>query len=327
MDISQVGTRPFKVGILPIDGFALMSYGCCVEPLRAANLLARRTLFDIVHLGFDPVVQSSGAATVEPCIHPSQKPNLDMLLVIAGGDPLRFENAAFFHWLRQAARSSLTLGGVSGGPVILAKAGVMDGYRMTVHWEHAAELAEMHPELTVEKRLYVFDRDRVTCGGGTAPLDLMHDLIAQQHGGAFARTVSDWFLHTEVRAAAAPQRSGLIERLGNHPGHVLDAIATMENHVGDRLSLAQLALTSGVTRRHLNRLFRSSFGVSTMAYYRGLRLDLADKLLSTSTMSIANIAAATGFATAGHFSSAYRSARGRAPRDVRAGGTERSQAS
>ncbi|MEM9127807.1 MAG: AraC family transcriptional regulator, partial [Pseudomonadota bacterium] len=187
MDIRRTSKGPFKVGILPIDGFALMSYSCCVEPLRAANLLAQRTLFDIVHLGLDPVVQSSGTAVVEPCIHPRLKPELDMLLLIAGGDPLRFVDDALFQWLRQVARSSLTLGGVSGGPVILAKAGVMNGYRMTVHWEHAAGLTEMHPELTVEKRLYVFDRDRVTCGGGTAPLDLMHDLIGQQHGGAFAR--------------------------------------------------------------------------------------------------------------------------------------------
>src|SRR3546814_19229602 len=76
----------------------------------------------------------------------------------------------------------------------------MEGRRLTGHWEYAADLAERHPHLSLTRALYVIDRDRITCGGGTAAMDLMHLLITRDHGAPFARAVSDWFLPTQVRS-------------------------------------------------------------------------------------------------------------------------------
>jgi len=303
---------PFRIGVFPAPGFALMSYACTVEPPRAANLLAKRRLYDVVHFG-ERTAQSSGIAGV-PSDHPvGHIPPLDLLLVIAGGDPAAFRDEATFRWLKRLDRAGVQIGGVSGGPVILAEAGLMDGRRMTVHWEHGPALAERHPDLLIERRLYVIDRDRVTCGGGTAPLDLMHALITSHHGAAFARRVSDWFLHTDVRASAAPQRAGLVERLGTRSPRVLDAVAAMEDHIADPLSLTQLALIAGVTERQLNRLFRAELGASAMSYYRRIRLEVAQALLTGSAVPIGEIASATGFASAPHFSQAYVRAFGRPP--------------
>ena len=299
-------SNPFRVGILPIPGFALMSYACIVEPLRAANLLSRKPLYKVIHYGSDASVASSGAASVEGCSNVGADDGLDLLLVVAGGDPFAFEDAETFGWLRRLDSEGVHIGGVSGGSVILAKAGLMEGRRMTVHWEHAEALAERFPETLIERRLFVMDRDRVTCGGGTAPLDLMHALISSQWGSVFARLVSDWFLHTEIRAAAAPQRGGLSERLGGHSPHLVEAVSAMENHIADPLSLTQLALVVGVTSRHLNRLFTESLGQSAMAYYRDVRLDVARRLIKDTAMSVAEVAETTGFATPGHFSNAYK---------------------
>ena len=307
MDLSgSTGRRPYRVGILPIPGFALMSYACTVEPLRAANLLSRRPLYEICHFSDDPQVASSGAARVERNHAPGEHDNLDLLLVVAGGDPFAYEDAAVFDWLRRLVGKGVRIGGVSGGSVVLAAAGLMAGRRMTVHWEHAAALAERFPEVLIERRLYVMDRDRVTCGGGTGgPLDLMHALISGHCGSVFARLVSDWFLHTDIRAAAAPQRGGVAERIGSHSPHLVEAVAAMENHIADPLSLTQLALVAGITPRHLNRLFTEGFGQSAMAYYRIMRLEVAKRLLKDTPMSVAEIAETTGFATAGHFSNTY----------------------
>lgn len=307
MDIALSHQAPYRVGIFPTPGFALMSYASTVEPLRAANLLSRRRLYEIHHFGATERVASSGAAELEPAGSVGDLPALDLLLVVAGGDPFAFKNAATFAWLRALDRRGVGIGGVSGGAVLLARAGLLNGRRMTVHWEHAAALSRAYPDLWIERRLYVIDRDRVTCGGGTAPLDLMHALIRRHHGRAFARLVSDWFLHTEVRAPGAPQRGGLTERLGNHSQHVIEAVEVMENHVADPLNLTQIALVAGVTPRHLNRLFAQSFGCGAMAYYRDLRLDVAKRLVTASPMPVADIAEATGFANAGHFSNAYKS--------------------
>ncbi len=308
---------PFRVGILPVPGFALMSYACTVEPLRAANLLSDSELYEIVHFSSDGRVPSSGAAVIERTRCPGDAVDLDLLLVVAGGDPFAFEDADILEWLRLLDSQGVRIGGVSGGSVILAAAGLMEGRRMTVHWEHAAALSEIYPDCLIERRLYVMDRDRVTCGGGTAPLDLMHALISSQWGGGFARLVSDWFLHTDIRAPADPQRGTLAERLGSNSPHLVEAVSAMEDHIADPLSLSQLAMVAGVTPRHLNRLFAERLGRSTMAYYRAMRLDVAQRLIKDTPMSIAEISEATGFATSSHFSGAYRRNFGASPRTGR----------
>ena len=305
MSKKDVIERPFRVGIVPIPGFAVMSYACVADPLRAANLLSGKPLYDIVHFAHDPVAPSSGAASISDCIAIGTDVPLDLLLVIAGGDPFAVQDKALFGWLGRMARKGVRVGGVSGGPVILASAGLLEGRRMTVHWEHAVELAGRFPDLMIEKRLYIMDRDRVTCGGGTAPLDFIHALVSDHHGGDFARLVSDWFLHTEIRAATTPQRSGVLPGETLRSPHLQPVVAAMQDHIGDPLSLSQLALMAGVSTRQLNRVFVETLGVSAMAYYRRMRLEIAKRLMRGSSMAIAAVAEATGFASAAHFSSAY----------------------
>ncbi|MEO0371775.1 MAG: AraC family transcriptional regulator, partial [Pseudomonadota bacterium] len=214
-----------RIGILPIDGFAAMSFAALTEPMRAANLLAQRTLYDtVVYSVTGHPVQSSGAALVMPQARVGEDERLDYLFLVAGGDPARFNDAGVTAWLTRLSRAGVPLGGVSGGPVILARAGLMQKRRMTVHWEHAAALAEVSPHLVIERSLYVIDRDRVTCAGGSAPMDLMHALISQHHGAAFARQVSDWFMHTDIRPSGGPQRAGLLDRVGTKNPAILDAV-------------------------------------------------------------------------------------------------------
>ncbi|NKW71439.1 GlxA family transcriptional regulator [Rhodobacteraceae bacterium R_SAG10] len=306
MDYSNIPDKVRTVGILPIGGFALMSYASTVEPLRAANLLSRRRLYDIVNIGIDGApVQSSGAAYVKAQAAVGDALTLDYLFVVAGGDPASFSDRRVLNWIAHIARTGALLGGVSGGPVILARAGLMEGRRMTVHWEHAEALAEISPSLAIERALYVIDRDRVTCAGGTAPMDLMNALISQHHGVQFARLVSDWFLHTKIRPSGDPQRSGLVERIGSSNAAILNAVAAMETHVADPLTLGHLARISGVSMRQLNRLFTQKLRQPTMKYYRELRLDKAQSLLRNSPLSLTEIALACGFANSSHFSQVY----------------------
>ncbi len=308
----------FRVGFLLVDGFALMSYSSAVEPLRAANLLAGKTLYDIRHL---PVTGgravSSSGAVINATEHVGEQVDYDLLLVVAGGDPGRFNNQNTFQWLRQLARRDVWLGGVSGGPVILALAGIMENRRMTLHWEHIDALQEVSPLLLVEQALFVIDRDRMTCAGGTAALDMMHAMIQSQHGSAFATEVSDWFLHTTIRPSSGPQRSGLAERYGTQNRSVLTAIDAMDAHVADPLTLEQLAKLTGLGSRQLNRLFKEKLGVSTIAFYRQYRANKARNLLQQSTLSVTEVALATGFANASHLARCYREYYGEVPTMVR----------
>ena len=184
---------------------------------------------------------------------------------------------------------------------------------MTVHWEHAAALSENTPTLLLERSLYIMDRDRITCAGGVAPLDMMHALQSEIHGPEFARKVSDWFIHTDVRPSGNPQRSGMIERYGTHHPAIIQTLEIMENHIADPLSLKQLALLSSISPRQLNRIFIEKIGQSTMSVYRNLRLEKADNLVRQTVLSLTEIALATGFSSSAHFSKAFQEKYGSPP--------------
>jgi len=311
-------TRPETVGFLLIPGFALMSYASAVEPLRAANLFAGRELYRWVHVAHAaPVVEASCGAAVPCAAKVGDQLDLDLLLVCAGGNPATFSHAGTFAWLRRLAQKGVALGGVSGGPFILARAGVMAGHTMTIHWEHAPALAESFPDLLLTRSLYIIDRNRLTCAGGVAPLDMMHALIAERHGSALATQVSDWFLHTEIRPAGGPQRSSLIERYGVHRRELVAALELMETNMSEPLDRAAVARRVGLSVRQLDRLFASEMGASFLEHYRRIRLERARELLRHSTLSVTEIGLATGFASASHFARSYRKSFGATPGSAR----------
>jgi len=306
MDINDQGSEPFRVGFVLLDGFALMSYASAMEPLRAANLLAGRILYDIRHL---PVIgarsRSSSGALIGANAFFGEQVDFDLILVVAGGELAGTDNPRLAAWLRLLAGRGVLIGGVSGGPLVLARAGIMHGRRMTVHWEHAQALTAVSSQLVVERSLYVMDRDRLTCAGGTAPLDMMHALITEHHGHAFARKISDWFLHTDIRPAEGPQRSGIAEQYHVNDEAVIKAIEAMENHIADPLGLSQIADLVGLSSRQVNRLFNHHLGVSTVSFYRRMRLRKAADLLKGTGFTIQEIASATGFANGAHLSQRF----------------------
>ena len=318
MENSRAIIKTYRIGVFPVTGFALMAYASTVEPFRAANVLSRRQLYEVINIGStkEPI-QSSGAASVLPQTTVDHMINVDYLFIVAGGNPFQFQDTKIFAWLGRMSRFGSILGGVSAGPAILALAGLMKGRRMTVHWEHAEALSEILPQLMIERTLYVTDRDRLTCAGGTAALDLMLDLITNHHGVQFANLVSDWFLHTEIRPAVGPQRSGIAVRVGSSNAAIISAVKLMENHIADPCSLSELAETAGISERQVNRLFKKKLGRSTMAYYRDMRLDNARNLLTNSPLPITEIALATGFANSSHFSRLFSQHFGRSPSSFR----------
>lgn len=296
-----------RIGLLLIDGLSIMSYSATAEPFRTANQLAGRELYKVINIpAYGSRATSSGGVQIKANAQIGEASNFDLLLVVAGGDCGHFNDKRIFMWLRHLARQGVTLGGVSGGPMILAAADVMQGRRMTVHWEYASLLKELHPKLVIENTLYVIDQDRYTCAGGTAPLDMIHSLIAHHQGRDFARKVSDWLMHTKVRSHEEPQRSGLAERYHTKNPIVIHTIREMRSHLTDPLDLRQLAQINQVSPRQLNRLFRENMGLSTMAFYRDLRLEKARQFLEKSPLTVTEVALATGFSSSANFSKAFR---------------------
>src|SRR4026208_1720117 len=206
---------PQTVGFLLVPGFALMSYAAAIEPLRAANLLSGKELYRWWHAapGGRPVTASNGVAIIPDCGTSSDR-DADMVFVCAGGNPAIFDDKAAFAWLRRLARKGVTIGGISGGPYVLAKAGLLDERRATLHWEHMPAVREAFPDITVVPSLVDVDANRIPCPGGIPALDLMVALIERAHGRQLAASVGDWFLHTHIREGFGPQRMDSRYRLG-----------------------------------------------------------------------------------------------------------------
>lgn len=312
--------RPRQIGFLLTDGFALMSATSAMEPLRAANMLEGADCYTLRFLSArGGWLRSSVGGAFETEAIADAAPGFDILFVVAGGDPMAFDDARVLGWLRRQGRAGVPLGGISGGGVLLARAGLMRARRFTVHWDHVDALRAALPEALIERRLFVIDRDRYTCAGGMAALDMMHALISRDHGAGLAQRVSDWFIHTGIRAAEAPQSSDLAQHYGlRHPA-LAAAVALMDSHLADPLALEDLAHLSGIGARQLERLAQDQLGQSVMAFYRRLRLNKAETLLRRSGLPLAEVAQATGFASYGNFSRRFTEQTGVSPRACRAG--------
>ena len=307
-----------NVGFILLDGFALMSYASASEPLRAANLIAGKPLYSTASFTVDGAPgRSSSGALVPASALPRHAGMLNMVFVCAGGDPRAGLDPAVLACLRVLAREGVRIGGISGGPYVLAAAGLLSGRHFTIHWEHAPALKEAFPDLEPEPARFIIDGNRITCGGGIAPLDMMHALIADRMGADFARRVSDWYLHTEVGASVAPQRASLAERYRLHHPTLLSVLEKMQTTLEAPLSRVAMARFAGITPRHLDRLFATHAGTTYATEYRRLRLDHAHRLLQQSGLSISEIALSTGFSSPGHFSRQYAEAFNMTPREAR----------
>ncbi|MFM8301325.1 MAG: GlxA family transcriptional regulator [Actinomycetota bacterium] len=296
-----------------------MSYASAVEPLRAANQIAGRTLYRWWHAAPDdsPAIASNGAAVLPDYEFGRDANDLDLMLVCAGGNPAEFSHNRTFAWLRRLARQSVILGGISGGPFVLARAGLLEGRRVTLHWEHIPAFEETFPHIVVTRSLFELDGQRITCSGGIAALDMMVALIAQDHGHELAAAVSDWFLHTHVREGARPQRMELRFRLGIGDEKLLAALKAMEANLESPVPRSELAALADLSMRQLERAFRAQLGRGIHEHYLSLRLARAQQLLRESSLPILDVALATGFGSASQFSRAYRQAFGAPPSSMR----------
>jgi transcriptional regulator GlxA family with amidase domain len=310
-----------SVGFLLVPRFALMSYAAAVEPLRAANLISGEPLYRWWHAapGGKPVMASNGLAII-PDVGVGTDREVDMLFVCAGGNPATFNDRHVFAWLRKLARRGATIGGISGGPYILARAGLLDGRRVTLHWEHQPAFSEDFPDIAVTPSLFEIDGNRITCSGGISALDMMVALIERDHGRQLAAAVGDWFLHTHIREGFGPQRMDLRYRLGVADEKLLAVLRAMEISIETPQSRAALARQAGISLRQLERLFHRHIGHGVHFHYRWLRLERARQLLRETTLPVLDVALATGFASASQFARAYSRAFGEPPSRTRLNG-------
>jgi AraC family transcriptional regulator, glycine betaine-responsive activator len=291
-----------------LNNFTMLCFACAVESLRIANRMAGKTLYtwDLAGEGGQTIACSNG---IETKLHTdlAELSRDDTVLVCGGIDVQAATTKKMLNWLRREARRGVTMGGLCTAGYTLAKAGLLDGKKATIHWENQDSFAEEFEDVTLTKSVFVIDGNRITTAGGTASIDLMLKIIADDHGEDLANAVADQLIYSSIRTDQDTQRLSIPTRIGVRHPKLSRVIQIMETAIEEPISPATLARDVGMSTRQLERLFRRYLNRSPKRYYMELRLQKARNLLMQTDMSVINVALACGFASPSHFSKCYRS--------------------
>ncbi|MDH3480886.1 MAG: GlxA family transcriptional regulator [Gammaproteobacteria bacterium] len=309
---------PFRVAFVLLPKFSSLTLSCLVEPLRIANYCAGRELYRWSYVSTDgaAVPGCSGYSIVTASLSDDFE-SLDAIIVCGGWNAERFESAVLHRWLRSAARQRIVIGAAEMGSYVLARAGLLSGYAATIHWHCRNAFGERFPDIDIREQLFVIDRKRMTCAGGTACLDMMLHDIKERFGATLATEVAEQVVFATPREGRLPQRDALQSEHGAVPKLLRQAIEIMEANVEQTIKIPKIAAMLGLSQRKLERLFNKHFGASAVAYYRRVRLQRARVLLTQTDMSVLDICIACGFASSSYFSKSYAEEFGLRPRDHR----------
>jgi AraC family transcriptional regulator, glycine betaine-responsive activator len=304
-------------GFAPLAGFSMIAFANAVEVLRMAVYLGCGAPYrwSVLSAEGGDVTASNGLRIPSRRLDPDDVP--DIVFVCGGTEVEAATGEDTLAWLRALAARGVALGSLCTGAHALAAAGLLDGYRCTIHWENAAALSTAFPQVAFSDELFVIDRDRYTCSGGVAPLDMMLHIAAARLGGAAVARIAGQFVHELVREPGHRQTVPPAARLADAQPALLEVVQLMEANVAEPLALDDLARLTGASPRQLQRMFGKQLGMPPLRYYLELRLHKARELLRETALPLAHIGAACGFQSVASFSKAYREVFGASP------GTER----
>jgi transcriptional regulator GlxA family with amidase domain len=307
VEVQDPLAKPRRFVFVLLESFTMLCFSAAVESLRIANRMSGRELYSwtLMSETGEPVICSGD---IEYRVNSELIEVLrDDTVMICGG--INIQNVTtkkLLNWLRREARKGPLIAGLCTAGYTLAKAGLLNGKRATIHWENQDSFAEEFEDVELTKSVFVMDGNRITTAGGTSSIDLMLKLVAEHHGEDLANAVADQLIYSSIRTDQDTQRLSIPTRIGvRHPKLSL-VIQKMEQNIEEPISPSLLAKEVGMSTRQLERLFRRYLNRSPKRYYMELRLQKARNLLMQTDMSVINVALACGFASPSHFSKCYR---------------------
>ena len=307
IDVEHNG-KPRRFVFVLMHQFTMLCFASALESLRIANRTAGRELYSwrIVGEGGETALCSNG------CMFQLQDDlaelDRDDTIMLCGGlDVAEATTKKTLNWIRREARRGATIAGLCTAGFTMAKAGLLDGKKATIHWENQDSFIEEFEDVELTKSVFVIDGNRITTAGGTASIDMMLKIIADDHGEELGNAVADQLIYSSIRTDQDTQRLSIPTRIGVRHPKLSRVIQMMEQNIEEPISPAILAKEVGMSTRQLERLFRRYLSRSPKRYYMELRLQKARNLLMQTDMTVINVALACGFASPSHFSKCYRS--------------------
>ena len=300
-------SKPKRYVFVLLEDFTLLSFASALESLRIANRMAGHEAYQwrIIGEGGEEVCCSAGSVfKLDGDLDELSRD--DTMMICSGVNVQQFTTKKLLGWVRREARKGIPVVGLCTAAYTLAKAGLLDDKRATIHWENHDSFSEEFPEVELTKSVFVVDGNRLTTAGGTSSLDLMLKLIAKDLGEDLANAVADQLIYSSIRTDQDTQRLSVPTRIGVRHPKLSQVIQIMESNIEEPISPSFLAKDVGMSTRQLERLFRRYLNRSPKRYYMELRLQKARNLLMQTDMSVINVALACGFASPSHFSKCYR---------------------
>ena len=298
---------PRRFVFVLIENFTLLSFSSALDALRIANRMSGKKLYDWTFIGENEEFVSCSAGTQFKLDNSLIELHRDDTILLCGGTAIQESTTKkLIGWLRREARRGLVIGGLCTAAYPMAKAGLLDDKKATIHWENQDSFAEAFLEVELTKTVFVCDGNRYTTAGGTSSIDLLLKIIADEHGEELANAVADQMIYSSIRTDQDTQRLSVPTRIGVRHPKLSKVIQMMEINIEEPISPSILAKDVGMSTRQLERLFRRYLDRSPKRYYMELRLQKARNLLMQTDMSVINVALACGFASPSHFSKCYR---------------------
>jgi len=305
--------KPQKIGILLFERFSNHCLANTVEPLRAANMLLGRTVYEWSFMSHDGAsVRSSSGLPVAAEMALSQFANGDVLFLIPSYEHQEYLTPTVLRALRGAAGRFDVLAGLDMGSWLLAAAGLLEGYQAAIHWDEAESFQDAFPEVAVSGARVVMDRDRWSCGGAMTAFELVLRMIGDTHGEALRMEVASLFMHGETESEER------LAALGNVAGLVPAAVAIMRKNVEEPLRMKEIARLLEISQRKLERLFQAELGAGPQKVYRRMRLLSAYRFVEQTSLPVVEIAIRCGYRDPSAMTRAFREEFGATPREVRA---------
>lgn len=309
---------PLIVAILAFDGVQVLDVTGPAAVFAAANDAARKMFYRVHILSPDGGnVQSNSAIRLATDALDSLAPHKVDVWLIAGGDDKGLARFAaderVREWTLKASKKARRYGSICTGAFALAEFGLVGGKRVATHWQGCSELAGRYPEVQVDSNaLYVEDGRVWTSAGVTTGIDMSLAMVARDLGNPIANAIAKRLVLYARRPGYQSQFSPVLTAQARADDPFADLINWMKEHLSDRLDVPTLAAKAAMSDRSFYRKFTTLIGETPAHFVETLRLDQARNLLSTG-ISLKEIAAKTGYASAGQLSKAFDRRFGMAP--------------
>jgi len=299
--------EPFRIDFLLIPKFSMMALVSAMEPLRVANRVLAWNCYSwrFVSQNGEAVVASNDMS--QNCVAiPDPEDLSEAVFVNASYDPDRVIMPQTLAWLRRSDRHGKMLGAMDTGAFFLAAAGLLEDKNATVHWEAIPWFNAKFPRTNFVPQIFVYEGRRMVCAGGTSSLDMSLALIREHHGEEISTEVASQLISPGIRENSERQNFGPLKGLSYVPPQLHEACILIDENLSAPLPGEEIAEAVELSRRSLEGLFKKHMGVSMSKYSLQKRLTEARRLIRGSDLKIEDIAHNCGFASAAHFTRAYR---------------------